>query len=493
MPKERLEPNPSSFVHSLRSVGYSLETAVADIIDNSISANADRIDIVFEYKADGPIFAIIDNGYGMSSDELKEAMRLGTFSPLFPRKQTDLGRFGLGMKTASFAICQRLTVVSSKDVLIGAQWDLEDIQNDNAWNLNILSENDVAIYSFLKNYPDFGTAVIWEKIDHIIDRDCKEPQKEFEAKILILEKHLSLTFHRYLDGERGLSKIKIFINGHQLQGFDPFNLKNPATQELEKDEIVFKNSKVTIVPYILPHHSKTSADEYEKYAGDGGYLANQGFYVYRNKRLIIHGSWFRLATPETLTKLARVKIDISNDMDAEWELDVKKSMARPPSVIRMRLKNIIEKIRDKSAKTYRARGRRVIDQSVTQMWEKHIAQGKVCYKINLDHPLVYKIKENIPSQCEADFVMLLDMLAKCFPTDLMFHDYATIPQNIVQNDIDVEELMDVAKKVVHDWVYNDGIGVNEATNRLSNITPFDKYWDAIQENLTKEMKSHDGK
>lgn len=114
MPKERLEPNPSSFVHSLRSVGYSLETAVADIIDNSISANADRIDIVFEYKADGPIFAIIDNGYGMSSDELKEAMRLGTFSPLFPRKQTDLGRFGLGMKTASFAICQRLTVVSSK-------------------------------------------------------------------------------------------------------------------------------------------------------------------------------------------------------------------------------------------------------------------------------------------------------------------------------------------------------------------------------------------
>lgn len=330
MPKERLEPNPSSFVHSLRSVGYSLETAVADIIDNSISANADRIDIIFEYKADGPIFAIIDNGHGMSSDELKEAMRLGAFSPLFSRKQTDLGRFGLGMKTASFAICQRLTVVSSKDVLIGAQWDLEDIQNDNAWNLNILSENDVSIYPFLKKYLGFGTAVIWEKIDRIIDKDCKEPQKEFEAKILILEKHLSLTFHRYLDGERGLSKIKIFINGHQLQGFDPFNLKNPATQELEKDEIVFKNSKVTIVPYILPHHSKTSADEYEKYAGDGGYLANQGFYVYRNKRLIIHGSWFRLAAPETLTKLARVKIDISNDMDAEWKLDVKKSMAHPP-------------------------------------------------------------------------------------------------------------------------------------------------------------------
>lgn len=155
-------------------------------------------------------------------------------------------------------------------------------------------------------------------------------------------------------------------------------------------KLFLKNSKVTIVPYILPHHSKTSADEYEKYAGDGGYLANQGFYVYRNKRLIIHGSWFRLATPETLTKLARVKIDISNDMDAEWELDVKKSMARPPSVIRMRLKNIIEKIRDKSAKTYRARGRRIIDQSVTQMWEKHVAQGKVCYKINLDHPWFLK-------------------------------------------------------------------------------------------------------
>ena len=157
-------------------------------------------------------------------------------------------------------------------------------------------------------------------------------------------------------------------------------LKIQPRKSWKKDEIVFKNSKVTIVPYILPHHSKTSADEYEKYAGDGGYLANQGFYVYRNKRLIIHGSWFRLATPETLTKLARVKIDISNDMDAEWELDVKEIYGSSSIRYSNETEKHYRKIRDKSAKTYRARGRRIIDQSVTQMWEKHVAQGKVCYK-----------------------------------------------------------------------------------------------------------------
>lgn len=482
---EILNPHPSSFIHSLRSVGYSLETAVADIIDNSISADASKIDIFFEITSDGPVLIITDNGKGMTLQELKEAMRLGSLSPLESRKHYDLGRFGLGMKTASFALCRRLTVISTLEGFAAAQWDLDQIQETNSWNLNLLPENEIPHFSFFNLSTDCGTTIIWEKIDRLVDKDCSNPRKELDAKMALLEKHLALTFHRYLNGERGLNKIQIRINGHPLTGFDPFNLKNPATQELSKDEIDINGAKVSIVPYILPHHSKTKGDEYEKYAGDGGYLTNQGFYVYRNKRLIVHGSWFRLAASENLTKLARVRIDIPNNMDEDWNIDVKKSVATPPALIRSRLKDIIEKIRDKSAKTYRARGRKIFDKDVIQMWEKNVYQGKFCYKINMEHPLIQKIRKNISAECETDFILLMDMLSKCFPTDLLFHDYAASPKDIVQNEINVEELIDVSKKLVHDWVNKDGLTQNEALMRLSEITPFNKYWAEISHAFNK--------
>ncbi|MEG2415425.1 MAG: ATP-binding protein, partial [Kiritimatiellia bacterium] len=227
MAKERLDPNPSSFVHSLRSVGYSLETAVADIIDNSITAGATNIQIFFNDNGASPVFAIIDNGAGMSASELKEAMRLGSTSPLEKRREFDLGRFGLGMKTASFSICKRLTTISATGgKTSAARWDLDDIAKHNKWEIEILQEKEIKTIPFIEHLSDNGTAIVWEKIDRIIDDSAKNQQKEMDSKIAVLEKHLRLTFHRFIDGERGISKVTISINGHQLQSFDPFNVKN---------------------------------------------------------------------------------------------------------------------------------------------------------------------------------------------------------------------------------------------------------------------------
>lgn len=487
---ERTDPNPSAFIYSLRSVGYSFETAVADIIDNSISAGATKIKIFFQNTdTANPVFAIIDNGTGMDSKQLKEAMRLGSTNPLEQRNATDLGRFGLGMKTASFSICKRLTVISSvKDQKSGACWDLDEIATNNSWDLDILSKAQIKGTPFEEFLPKDGTAIVWEKIDRLIDFSAKDFAKEFNAAISSLEKHLSITFHRYIAGEPGLKKISIFINEHQIEAFDPFNTKNPATQILETDEINIDGSKIVITPYILPHHSKTQTDEYERYAGEGGYLANQGFYVYRNKRLIVKGSWFRLAAPGNLTKLARVRIDIPNTMDEAWNIDVKKSTATPPIIIRDRLKSTIEKIMGKSARTYTARGARLHDSSAVQMWEQVIAEGKVSYKINPSHPLVSSIREKLDPAGEAAFCALLDMIAKCFPTELLFSDYGTKPQDVVQNDIDLDALVEVAKLMIADWIKNAGMSRTDALRALERIVPFNKHISYLTERLTNDNK-----
>jgi len=487
MAKERLDPNPSSFVHSLRSVGYSLETAVADIIDNSIAAGANSIQIYFKTDGASPVIAIIDNGVGMSAIELKEAMRLGSTNHFEKRREYDLGRFGLGMKTASFSICKRLTTISAVNgKIFSARWDLDDITENNKWEIEILPEKEISSIPFIEHLPDNGTAIIWEKIDRMIDSSAKNQQREMDSAITVLEKHLQLTFHRFIDNERGPRKAVIFINGHQLQAFDPFNRKNPATQELEKDEITIGKSKITITPYILPHHSKTSGSEYDDNAGEGGYLANQGFYIYHNHRLIVHGTWFRLAAPESLAKLARVKIDIPNDMDLDWNIDIKKSTATPPAIIRDRLKATIDKIMDKSAKTYKARGRKITDNKIVQIWEKVASAGKIFYKINSEHPLVARIRGHLDEKKEMEFMALLDMVARCFPTDLLFSDYGTRPNDVIQNEIDKDVLIDAAEMMICGWIKSDNITRKEALKKLAEIAPFNKYIESIKERVEKK-------
>ena len=150
-------------------------------------------------------------------------------------------------------------------------------------------------------------------------------------------------FHRYLKSDIiSQNKLNIFFNNSPLVAYNPFFVKK--SKQLHKEEIQYKGSKITIQPYVLPHHNKISEEEWKKYGGKRGYLHEQGFYIYRNKRLIIYASWFKLIPKTELTKLLRVKIDIPNNFDKYWKINVKKSNAVPPEVIKDRLKEIISKI-----------------------------------------------------------------------------------------------------------------------------------------------------
>jgi hypothetical protein len=272
----RVPPNAAALVESMRDIGYSLDTALADIIDNSITAEAGRIDIMFDPDPAAPALAVIDDGCGMTADQLIEAMRPGSRSPREERAAGDLGRFGLGLKTASFSQCRCLTVVTRKDgVTSAARWDLDHVEETNDWLLLTPPDFDPEQVPYVDQLGPEGTLVLWQRMDRFADQAGAEQFRDHAlGKMDQVRSHLELVFHRFLDGERPLRKVEIRVNQRPLQAFDPFNSKHPATQRLPQEVIKVAQGSVVIEPFILPHHRKVSARDWERYAGEGGYGVN---------------------------------------------------------------------------------------------------------------------------------------------------------------------------------------------------------------------------
>jgi Histidine kinase-, DNA gyrase B-, and HSP90-like ATPase len=197
-----LLPSAACLSASMRDLGYSLEAAVADLIDNSISADASKIDIFCEPTAPQPVLVILDDGRGMDAAELLAAMRHGAANPRMERSPKDLGRFGLGLKTASFSQCRSLTVVSTKDgSLSGAEWNLDVIDQADDWILSILDEKDIATLPYVDHLGAHGTAVIWREMDRLLEDETGNRRDEIvNEKLDVLEKHLALVFGERASG-----------------------------------------------------------------------------------------------------------------------------------------------------------------------------------------------------------------------------------------------------------------------------------------------------
>ncbi len=381
-----LMPRASVMIEAMRDIGYSFEAAVADIIDNSIAAKSRCINIRYGWTVDVPWIAVVDDGCGMSRGEMLEAMRHGSRDPRLEREANDLGRFGLGLKTASFSQCRQLTVVSrNAGETTAMMWDLDHVAATDRWEIIELNEAQLTQLPCSKELGEVGTLILWQKIDRLELAGLGHLGHEnFNELMGGVQEHISRIFHRFLAS----ASFTIKMNGTEVEPFDPFNEYNIATQKLPVEHVQMADGVVTIQPFILPHHSKVSARDYERLAGAEGYLRNQGFYIYRNKRLILWGSWFRLAKQEELTKLARVRIDIPNNLDYQWGIDVRKSRAYPPLVVRNRLKQVIEQIRAGAKRPYTTRGRVVIEGPVTPVWVRKNFNDRIEYAINTDHPII---------------------------------------------------------------------------------------------------------
>jgi DNA mismatch repair enzyme (predicted ATPase) len=323
-------PYAPSLIESMRSLGYSFSSAIADIIDNSISAQSNRISIVTE-PSNNPYLYILDDGYGMTKSELYEAMRYGSGNPQARRSQTDLGRFGLGLKSASLSQCRKLVVISKKNgELSGYSWDMDYVISCGSWMLKEFSETEIREYPQLSRLfsQKSGTYVFWSEFDRIKE-GAGDISVTFNKLLDDMVNHLSLVFHRFI--EEGL---RIDLNGYEINARDPFLTHHRATQRKRESSFYIKDEKITLKPYILPHISKLSQEDIVSLGGKDRITNDQGFYVYRNKRLIIWGTWFRLERKDELNKLARVMVDIPNSLDSLWAIDIKKSSAMLPDIIR---------------------------------------------------------------------------------------------------------------------------------------------------------------
>jgi hypothetical protein len=476
-------PKASAMVEALRGLGYSLATALADVIDNSISAKAKLVNVQFIWNDSASRIIISDNGHGMTDKELDLAMRLGEKNPLDDRSHDDLGRFGLGLKTASFSQCRRLTVASKKNGNISClRWDLDVLSSstDDGWRLlEGPAEGSEHLIETLKN-AESGTLVIWEILDRIVTNNFRE--QDFLDVIDKVDKHLSMVFHRYLSGQN--QKIKISINDEYLKPWDPFFTAHSATWSSPISEIRTDSGLISVRGYVLPHKDRLTSAEYELMAGPDGWTAQQGFYIYRNERLLVSGSWLGLGKGKSWTKeeahrLARIQIDIPNSADSDWKIDVRKSVARPPVQIRERLIRLAEDTRDRARRVFAHRGQIVRSNSgdkLLQAWYPENFSGGLRYKIDLQHPVIKGVLEE-SGALKKDIEVMLRVIEETIPIQRIWLDTSEqkeTPRNAFggQNQ---DSIMSVLMVVYKNLVIKKGFSVRLAKDQLHTMEPFNGF------------------
>lgn len=335
------EPNPEGVAHAFSRIGYRLDEALADLIDNSIDASATTILIRF-VRTDITIDRIViaDDGEGMDDAFLRHAMQFGA---RIKHKKTDLGKYGIGLKSASFSQCRKLSVVTRhKGHTSARRWTIESIRK--GWNCERLDLSAAqklmnARWNSL-NLREQGTLVIWDDLDHLqISKQGIE--STINNYFRSLPVHLGLRFHRFLSAK----KIRILLDAQNhergetniavnVTPLDPFKYPRTGKDGFPK---TFKASipgvgELKLTAHIWP--PKSSEPEYK--LGGGKVSARQGFYFYRNDRLIQAGGWNGCLQDETEphNSLARVSVNLPPDFDAAFSLNVQKSsIDAPPEFI----------------------------------------------------------------------------------------------------------------------------------------------------------------
>ncbi len=426
-----ITPSPRALLRSLRGLGYSPETALADLIDNSLAAGARQVDIRLDWRHGDPLVEVLDDGAGMSFERLIEAMRFGGAGPDAEREGPDLGRFGLGLKTASLSQCRELTVASRRDGSVARlAWDVDRVSDGWCAEAPELSPPGPLAAQF--ELAGNGTLISWNRMDRLgglwgLDRDV------FNDRVAAIRAHLAMTFHRFLSGEA--RRLAIRVNGLALAAWDPFCRGHDATMALPRDVIRGSEGSISARPYILPHRDRFANErEWEEAGGLGGWVERQGFYVYRGDRLVSPGGWLGLGgtrawTREESSRLARIALDLPVSMDEAWRIDIRKSLARPPAWARARLAGIGTDCRRRAREVFAWRGggptgkrSRAKENGEVWPWETRAGKSVPRYRVRRDHPAVLAVLERLDDTALLEG--LLSALELTVPVERIWLDVA---------------------------------------------------------------------
>lgn len=347
-------PSASRLIKSLRDLGYDFSQAVADVIDNSIEARATEVDVEVKIDGENSWVQIADNGKGMKPEELREAMRYGADREY---NEDDLGRFGLGLKTASMSQCRSLTVASRYSLgradIHAYCWDLDHIERADKWEILPVGRDGLgtSIREPLKHST--GTVVLWQRLDRVLGAE-----KRLLQMCRDLETHLAMVFHRFLTGEVPGKKLTIRLKGNVIKPWDPFCKAEPKTQRMQVLKLPLEHQGtsgvVVFEPFVLPPQDDfTSQEAFRAASGPNQWNQQQGFYVYRAGRMIQSGGWSHLRAPDEHTKLARIALLFEPSLDEAFKINVAKMRVQIPSEIRDRIRKAIEPVVRLAQEAYR--------------------------------------------------------------------------------------------------------------------------------------------
>ena len=429
-------PSPSVLMNSMRSIGYTFETALADIIDNSISASAKNVYITVPVNDDELYVSILDDGNGMSRDDLLNAMKYGTDREY---QLSDLGRFGIGMKSASLSQCRILTVVSKIDgIVAGFQWDFDSVLEAKKWDCIELEQNDINLVPDIDklNALNMGTLVVWQNFDIAYKKSNGRVREYISDEIEDAEKHIRLVFHRFLSNK--FKPLNIFINNNYLIPIDPFLEDNPKTDSQKVSELSINGEIIKVQPFILPHQSDLTQEDIEKLGGISALRSGQGFYIYRNDRLIIYGTWFRLSassvSPELL-KYGRIKVDIPNTLDDVWDIDIKKQNATIPKQILNNLKKVVRDVCSHSRNKTSKRAKLTIEKDDSKIWNKSLSKNeKEIFYINKESLFVRCFLDEFDDKDKVKILNFIDVLSTSIPFDDIYNAICS-----KKNETDLDE------------------------------------------------------
>jgi len=485
-------------LEALRGLGYSTAAALADIIDNSVSAGATEVRVDFAWAGRASRIAVLDNGRGMEDAELESAMRLGDKSPLDARAPEDLGRFGMGLKTASFSQCRRLTVATRKAGSPAClRWDLDALaaNPDGGW---LLFEGPArGSEPFLSPLLDQteGTLVLWETLDRIVTTGYTAD--DFNDLIDRVEAHLAMVFHRLLHGPR--PRLRLRVNGRAVVPWDPFMSGHPAKPWASP--IARTNTEagpIEVECHVLPHKDKLTTQELEEAAGPNGWTAQQGFYVYRNERLLVAGGWLGLGQSrpwnrEEAHRLARIRLDIPNTADAAWKIDIRKSTARPPVSLRPWLTRLADDTRERARKVFAFRGAPAPGLGglpVEQAWRVEHTRTGARYRIDEKHPAVAAVLDGSGEQLQLVRAMLR-VIEETVPVQRIWLDTAEnreTPRTGFAGE-PPEAVVSVMRTLYTDMIIRRGMSPEAAKRTLLSTEPFQNYADLVN-SLTADDSKH---
>ena len=479
-------PHAAALAESLRAFGYDLATALADLADNSLFHHSREIRIQFHWAGEQSAIAISDDGDGMDEQTLINAMRVGSRNPREKRDPGDLGRFGLGLKTASFSQGRRVSVISRRSggSEIVRCWDLDHIAKTDEWRL--LREPTSLGAQLAKElaYPTHGTVVVWEKLDRLTAGTAVDDDSDEDAFLRQAEyvgQHFASVFHRRMSGHNA---VVFRLNGIALKPWDPFLSDEAATQRLPVERLRFLGHTIEVEPFVLPHLSKLDADAHRCAAGLRGWNAHQGFYIYRNLRLLVRGDWLGIKgwRQEEHYKLARIRVDLPNALDQEWEIDVTKSRARPPEKLRRELARIGERTRSVAKRVYSHRGAKLLPaegQERIFLWEQTAKHNQVFYRLNREHPLVKQVR--LACSDTPKLSALLRLIEETIPVPLIMTTDREMPDRTLGpfEAAKESEILEVMRQVFA-ALRAGGLSQNDALLRVAQIEPFGRFPELLQ-------------